>query len=167
VARDEILSRLRERIVGFAASRIGRDLAEDLAQEVLLVIENRYAHIESLDDLLPLSLRILRFKMMAARRKAIRRGEHTAIDAEEAALADQGPSPEVWAENREVLDLLKVAVGKLGVRCREILRLKLLGRNFSEIQEELGASSINTVYTWDSRCREQLLKLMGGRWNRK
>lgn len=165
--REEILSRLRERIVGFAASRIGRDQAEDLTQEVLLVLESRYAAVESLDELLPLALRILRFKMIAARRKSIRRGETTAIPAEEAALADAAPSPEVWAENREVLAKLKDAVGKLGGRCREIFRLKLLGRSFAEIQEELGAASINTVYTWDSRCREQLLKLMGGRWNRK
>src|SRR3954471_19071206 len=99
---------------------MGRDLAEDLAQEVLLVIENRYSAVESLDELLPLSLRILRFKSIAMRRKSMRRGELTSVPAEEAALADTGPSPEVWAENREVLERLKAAVGKLGGRCREM-----------------------------------------------
>ena len=167
MSRDEILSRLRERIVGFAASRLGRDQSEDLAQEVLLVLETRYAAVDSLDELLPLALRILRFKMMAARRKSIRRGENTAVPVEEAGLADAAPSPEVWAENREIFEKLKEAVAKLGGRCRDMFRLKLLGRSFAEIQEELGAASINTVYTWDARCREQLLKLMGGRWIRK
>jgi RNA polymerase sigma-70 factor (ECF subfamily) len=28
----------------------------------------------------------------------------------------------------------------------------------------MGAQSINTVYTWDYRCRQQLLDLMGGNW---
>jgi RNA polymerase sigma-70 factor (ECF subfamily) len=28
----------------------------------------------------------------------------------------------------------------------------------------MGAQSINTVYTWDHRCRQQLLDLMGGGW---
>jgi RNA polymerase sigma-70 factor (ECF subfamily) len=28
----------------------------------------------------------------------------------------------------------------------------------------MGQSSINTIYTWDLRCRKQLLALMGGSW---
>jgi RNA polymerase sigma-70 factor (ECF subfamily) len=28
----------------------------------------------------------------------------------------------------------------------------------------MGAGSINTVYTWDFRCRQHLLELMGGSW---
>ena len=146
---------------------MGRDLAEDLAQDVLVVLQSRYSDVQELDDLLPLALRILRLKMIASRRKTVRRGEHTATPVDEGTIADVGPSPEVWAENREVLERLKIAVGKLGMRCREIFRLKLLGRTFAEIQEELGASSINTVYTWDARCRDQLSKLMGGRWEKK
>ena len=53
---------------------------------------------------------------------------------------------------------------KLEGRCREVFRLKLQGKSFGEIQEILGAKSVNTVYTWDFRCRQQLLKLLGGRW---
>ena len=49
---------------------------------------------------------------------------------------------------------------------REIFRLKLLGRSFSEIQKEMGAASINTVYTWDARCRKHL-EDMGGHWERR
>jgi RNA polymerase sigma-70 factor (ECF subfamily) len=48
VQRDEILSSLRERIVGFAASRMGRDSAEDLAQEVLILLHEKYAHVDRL-----------------------------------------------------------------------------------------------------------------------
>ena len=46
VERNEILVRLRERIVRFAASRLMRDAAEDLAQEVLLVLHEKYATLE-------------------------------------------------------------------------------------------------------------------------
>jgi RNA polymerase sigma-70 factor (ECF subfamily) len=28
-------------------------------------------------------------------------------------------------------------------------------------------SAINTVYTWDHRCRKNLLELMGGDWERR
>ncbi|HEY6393241.1 MAG TPA: hypothetical protein VIX89_18310, partial [Bryobacteraceae bacterium] len=78
-SREEILLKLRERIVGFAASRLQRDAAEDLAQEVLILLHEKYGHLERLEDLLPLSLQIVRFKMMALRRKALRHGEYTQV----------------------------------------------------------------------------------------
>jgi RNA polymerase sigma-70 factor (ECF subfamily) len=146
---------------------MGKDHAEDLAQEVLMVLETRYAHVDSLDELLPLSLRILRLKMMSARRKSARRGESTAVPAEALPLADSGPSPESVAGDRELLDRLKAALPRLGERCREIFRLKLLGKSFAEIQEQMDAASINTVYTWDARCRQKLLELMGGKWEKR
>jgi len=132
-----------------------------------MVLEDRYPDVDGLDQLLPLSLRILRFKMAAARRKMVRRGENTAVGVDELPLMDMGPSPEVMASDRELLERIKQAVPKLGQRCREIFRLKLLGKTFPEIQEELGAASINTVYTWDSRCRQKLLDLMGGKWEKR
>jgi RNA polymerase sigma-70 factor (ECF subfamily) len=38
MTRDEILTSLRERILAFATSRVSRDLAEDLTQEVLVLL---------------------------------------------------------------------------------------------------------------------------------
>jgi RNA polymerase sigma-70 factor (ECF subfamily) len=162
--RDEILARLRERIVAFAASRIRKEVAEDLAQEVFVVLEEKYPGVAALDDLVPLSLRILHFKMAAYRRKEARHGE---VQSDSAAAADSGMNPEAWAERQELLERLEKAIPRLGERCREILRLKLLGRSFAEIQEELGAASINTVYTWDARCRQKLLEMLGGRWEKR
>ena len=48
------------------------------------------------------------------------------------------------------------AIETLGSRCRELFRLKLLGYSFPEIQDRMGVASLNTVYTWDFRCRAQL-----------
>src|ERR1035441_2434224 len=64
VEREQVLAKLRERIVRFAASHLSRDVAEDLAQEVLLLLHEKYAHLESVEDLLPLSLQIVRFKII-------------------------------------------------------------------------------------------------------
>ena len=159
--RDEILARLRERIVAFAASRIRREAAEDLAQEVFVVLEQKYPQVERLEELVPLSMQILRFKMAGWRRTEVRHGETQDMPE---ATADTAPDPELRAERRELLERLRHAIPKLGERCREILRLKLLGRSFAEIQEAMGAASINTVYTWDARCRRKLLDLLGGSW---
>ena len=58
VDRAAILSRLRERMVAFAASRSAGAHAEDLAQEVLVLIHEKYAHLDRLEDLLPLAFQI-------------------------------------------------------------------------------------------------------------
>jgi RNA polymerase sigma-70 factor (ECF subfamily) len=68
------------------------------------------------------------------------------------------------AEQREMRERLIAAVSKLGERCRKLFALKLEGKSYAEIQTILGVGSINTVYTWDFRCRKNLLELMGGNW---
>jgi RNA polymerase sigma-70 factor (ECF subfamily) len=164
VTREEVLARLRERVVAFAASRMGRDAAEDFAQEVLLLLEEKYSHVTGLEELLPLSLQIVRFKMAGARRKSVRRGEAGQISVHDVQIASPAASPEEEARRREAVERLTSAIQRLGERCRELFRLKLLGRSFVEIQEHFGAASINTIYTWDARCRKNLLAMMGGRW---
>ncbi len=159
--RTEQLAKLRERILRFAASRIAADRAEDLAQDVLLVLEEKYPHLDRLEDLLPLSLQIMRFKMTAMLRKGHRRGEHHAVSVDDWPVVDPTPGPEAQAERREMLDQFASALAGLGERCREMMRLKLEGKNFLEIQSTLGVESINTIYTWDHRCRQQLRELMG------
>lgn len=164
MVREEILERLRERIVAFAASRISRDTAEDLAQEVLIVLHEKYPHVDRLEELLPLSLQIVRFKILGARRKIVRRGEHTQVSVDEIQLPDAAADPAFAVEQREMLDRLAAAIAQLGERCRKLVALKLDGKTFPEIQGLMGAASINTVYTWDLRCRKQLQGLMGGSW---
>ena len=164
--RQEILVRLRERIVSFAASRVSRDIAEDLAQETLLLLTQKYASVERLEDLVPLSFRIVRFKMTARWRKSVRRGETTAMPVDELSIADDAPSPEDLAERRQLRDRLAAGIAKLDGRCREIFRLKLEGKTFAEMREALGANTVNTVFTWDHRCRQRLRELMGGSWSR-
>ena len=160
-----VLSRLRERILAFAASRMQRDVAEDLAQEVLVVIHEKYGHLETVEDLLPLSLQIMRFKMMAAKRKSYRHGEHSQVSVEDLPLSDRKPSAEEAYERQQRLERIAAALKQLGDRCRKIMAWKLEGKQFPEIQRLLEAESINTVYTWDFRCRKQLLDLLGGSWD--
>jgi RNA polymerase sigma-70 factor, ECF subfamily len=164
VTRDEILRHLRERIVAYAASHLSRDVAEDLAQEVLMLLHEKYAHLERVEDLLPLSFQIVRFKIMSLRRKTARRGEYDQVSITDIPLPDLEPNPADAFERKQLLDRLARALPQLGERCRELIRLKLQGRTFPEIQQRMGAASINTIYTWDHRCRKHLLELMGGDW---
>ncbi len=162
--REQVLLKLRERIVAFAASHASGDIAEDLAQEVLILLHEKYHRVERMEELVPLSLRIARFKIMSLRRKAHRRGESTQVSVADIQLPDLEADPSTLAERQQMLERLELAVGRLGARCRQLLRLKLQGMNFPEIRKSMGARSVNTVYTWDHRCRLQLLELMGGAW---
>jgi RNA polymerase sigma-70 factor (ECF subfamily) len=168
--RKQILEALRERIVRFAASRVGEGAAgdaQDIAQEVLLVLHEKYPALDRVEDLLPLSIEIARFKILAARRKTIRRGENTQVSVDDLPLAGAGPDPLEQAVRRERLELLEVALKGLGERCREIFRLKLQGLGFIDIQKQLKVGSLNTLYTWDFRCRKHLRERLGVEWDRK
>ena len=129
-----------------------------------MLLHEKYAHLERPEDLLPLSLQIVRFTIMSLRRKAARRGEYTQVSITDIPLPDLNSNPADYVERKEMLERLARAVGQLGERCRELIRLKLEGNSFPEIQKIMGAGAINTVYTWDHRCRKNLLELMGGDW---
>jgi len=162
--RDDILISLRERILAFATSRVSRDLAEDLTQEVLVVLQEKYARVTELTELVPLAFQVLRFKMLDAHRKSLRRGEYHQESVDELPLANPGDDPATLLDQKQRVDRLLAAVAQLGERCRDLFRFKLEGNSFPEIQTLMGQHSINTIYTWDLRCRKQLLSLMGGTW---
>ena len=163
--RDSILASLRERILAFATSRTSKDQAEDVTQEVLSLLHEKYAHVTDLTDLVPLAFQVLRYKMLDAHRKALRRGEYNQESVDDLSLATPDASPETQLDQRQRVERLMGALAQLGVRCRELFRWKLEGKSFPQIQTLMGQRSINTIYTWDLRCRKQLMALMGGSWD--
>jgi RNA polymerase sigma-70 factor (ECF subfamily) len=162
--QDTILKSLRERILAFATLRVSRAQAEDLTQEVLVVLHEKYARVTELTELVPLAFQVLRFKMLDAHRKSLRRGEYNQESVDDLPLADPGDDPVTQLDQKQRVDRLLAAIGQLGERCRELFKWKLEGKSFPEIQKIMGQTSINTIYTWDLRCRKQLLSLMGGSW---
>jgi len=162
--RDQILINLRERILAFATLRISKAQAEDLAQEVLMVLHEKYARVTDLTELVPLAFQILRFKMLDSHRKSLRRGEYNQESVDDLPLADPGDDPVGQLDQKQRVDRLLAALAQLGERCRDLFKWKLEGNSFPEIQKLMGQNSINTIYTWDLRCRKQLLSLMGNSW---
>ena len=159
-----MLTSLRERILSFATSRVSRELAEDLTQEVLILLHEKYARVTELTELVPLAFQVLRFKMLDVHRKSLRRGEYNQESVDELPLATPGDDPATLLDQKQRVDRLLAAVAQLGERCRDLFRWKLEGNSFPEIQRLMQQPSINTIYTWDLRCRKQLLSLMGGTW---
>lgn len=162
--RDHILANLRERILAFATLRVSRAQAEDLTQEVLVVLHEKYLNVTDLTELVPLAFQVLRFKLLDAHRKSLRRGEYNQESVDDLPLADPGDDPATQLDQKQRVDRLLAAMAQLGERCRRLFKWKLEGNSFPEIQKLMGQTSINTIYTWDLRCRKQLLNLMGGSW---
>ena len=129
-----------------------------------MVLEEKYASLDRIEDLLPLSLQIARLKILGARRKTIRRGEPGQVSVEDLPLRTAGPDPLEQTIARQRIERLEQALAGMGERCRELFRLKLEGHTFPEIRARLGVAAINTLYTWDFRCRKQLLERLGGDW---
>ena len=163
--RDSILTSLRERILAFATSRVSKEHAEDLTQEVLVVLHEKYPRVTDLTELVPLAFQVLRFKMLDAHRKSFRRGEYNQESVEDIPLADPADDPATQLDQKQRVDRLLSALAQLGERCRELFKWKLEGKSFPEIQTLMGQNSVNTIYTWDLRCRKQLLASMGGSWD--
>ena len=165
MSQGELLASLRERILAFATLRVSRAQAEDLTQEVLVVLHEKYPSVADLTELVPLAFQVLRFKMLDAHRKSLRRGEYNQESVDDLPLADPGDDPATQLDQKQRVDRLLAAMAQLGERCRELFKWKLEGKSFPEIQKIMGQTSINTIYTWDLRCRKQLLSLMGGSWD--
>ena len=145
MTRDDILTHLRERILAFATSRLQQDAAEDLTQEVLILLHEKYARVTELTELVPLAFQVLRFKMLDTHRKSLRRGEYNQASVDDLPLANPGDDPATQLDQKQRVDRLLTAVAQLGERCRELFRWKLEGNSFPEIQELMGQASINTI----------------------
>ena len=116
--RDTILTSLRERIVAFATLRVSRDHAEDLAQDVLALLHDKYPHVVELTELVPLAFQVLRYKMLDAHRKALRRGEYNQESVENLDIAASGGTPETQLDQKQRIERLVAALSRLGERCR-------------------------------------------------
>ncbi len=155
--RDQVYEQLRARIVGWATShhRARAIDPEDLAQDVLLELRRRYPDLESPEDLVPLSFRILDFKIRNAARKRYRRKEDQEMPVEELMLAHPEENPEQRLMSRERRRQLSLAAGRLKPKCRQLLRLQLEHNSLKKISQLLEVPE-GTIYSRWSRCRQAL-----------
>jgi RNA polymerase sigma-70 factor (ECF subfamily) len=163
---DDVLVRVRARVLGYAQKRLSREAAEDVAQETLLLLVTKYAHVRDAHEQVRIAFGIVSRKTSSHWRKSRRRGEDSAVDVADVPLEDGRPDPEEQATKQRLLERLRTAISGLTGRCREVARLRLEDRTSLEIAEILGAKP-NTVYSWEFRCLKKLRELMGAQEVRK
>jgi RNA polymerase sigma factor (sigma-70 family) len=150
---EEFAAKLRVRLVRFASSKgIGR--AEDIAQETLMVLWAKYSDLDREADLVPLAYNICSKKIFEARRFQARAGEEL---PDHAAFTDPGPDPYERLMNDETRHRLLGGIRRLSPRCRQLIRLRLLGRSTEQIAEALKMRT-GTLHVWKHRCLKALIK---------
>jgi RNA polymerase sigma factor (sigma-70 family) len=169
LTRENVLERVRARILGVARRGLSVEEAEDLAQETLLLLTTKYANVEAPEELIALGITIVRKLRSAQWRRAARRRDlgHVAPpprdedgpDLFEGASGSM-PDPETLARVGQRVRLFTDAADRLSGRCRDMLKRKLEGESFVEIAKSLGRP-VNTVYSWDHRCHKRLKELLG------
>jgi RNA polymerase sigma factor (sigma-70 family) len=154
------LATIRKRIVGFAVRRMvphHADVAEaeDIAQSCVIVLLEQYPEKRDLGEMTAIAVGVARHKIAQ-----FRRDRDKAADAVDAAAAGTERIFE-QAAARESMDRILQAMLKLPVRCRELLRLKLIEqRDYAEMRILLGISG--NIYEMTKRCHKALLRLAGG-----
>jgi RNA polymerase sigma factor (sigma-70 family) len=154
------LAVVRQRVLGFVRRRMvphHADLAdaEDIAQSCVAVLIEQYPEKRDLAEMAAIAVGTARHKIAQFRRDHARLQELP--DAEL-------PAPDRLFEHaaaRESMDRLLSAMLKLPVRCRELLRLKLIEqRDYAEMRLLLGISG--NIYEMTKRCHKALLRIAGG-----
>ena len=105
-------------------------------------------------DAVPLSFRIIRWKISEFRRRASTVQASRAIRLEEVQIED----PSAGFREREIAELREAvyrALGKLDTKCRELLLWQLKGLSGDEIAKKAGKTR-NAVYIAIHRCRQKL-----------
>jgi RNA polymerase sigma factor (sigma-70 family) len=153
---------LRERLLRFGQSKVGQEVAEDLTQDTLMLIAEKYSEVKQLSELVPLAIRIMQLKLMGHQRSAFRRHEHNREDPDLLEVPDLALRPDEVLEAKEFATRMAQAFRLLGPKCREILRLRFLGMSTEQIQDRMGITDASRVNLQVFRCRNRLRQLMSG-----
>ena len=155
-AYRENLQLVRARIRGFLLARRHPEAdADDVTQDCIVVLIDRYPHVRDRIDMLKLATRIAGNRICQLYRD---RARVTQFAEEPAAAGDPGQT----AQQRELVDRVLLGMMELGARCRDLLRMLLIEqRDYAEIRATLGIES-DYIYVLRERCLRALKRNVGG-----
>ncbi len=157
--REEILEKLRERIAAYWTSIDGRDRAEDIAQQTIMLLISKYPHLHSEEDLVPLGIASSR----RVRWSLIRKEKLDKVTPLSSTLDPQSPDedPEGLAVRAQRQAQIEEHILTLGDRCRDIFQYLVEGFSYEETAQRMGAN-LDTLYVWVHRCKKKLKDCIGG-----
>ena len=154
------LELVRDRIRGFLLARGNAPAdADDVSQDCVLILLDRYPQVRARIDLLKLATRIAGNRICQLYRDRARVASLLPGSPAEKAKA---ASPEDAAAYREVVDRILLGIMELRSRCRDLLRMLLIEqRDYTEVRAVLGVDP-DYLYVLRQRCLETLRRNVGG-----
>jgi RNA polymerase sigma factor (sigma-70 family) len=156
-SRERIFSFLRIRYISIARYRLP-DFAEDIVQDTLVVVHERFSTIETLEQLIAFANQVLRNKIgnvyQSLRRKT------NQIESQEVEEDRFDMAGEI--EAGELESIIRNSIDRLGQRyshCQKILLSLYEGLSASEICEKMGITK-SQLKVRTFRCREALRSLL-------
>jgi RNA polymerase sigma factor (sigma-70 family) len=153
------LQLVRDRVRGFLLARHHSPAdADDVAQDCVAILLDRYPNVRERIDLLKLATRIASNRICQLYRDRARLAELP--DAQPA--SNRSSNPEDLAGHRELVDRILFGMMELQSRCRDLLRMLLIEqKDYSEIRAMLGVES-DYIYVLRERCLQALRRNVGG-----
>jgi RNA polymerase sigma factor (sigma-70 family) len=152
----DILAIVRDRVFRFAASRMSREDADDMAQTVMTIMYQKYRDVTNPDQAMAIATGILTRVRIGWYRKRLRRGEDRNEQVDVLPLADERDTPERAAARKRAAHQVHSAIAALDERCQKVIRLSLEGFGGREISTFLKMPSPNAADLALSRCRAKL-----------
>jgi len=154
------LELVRERLRGFLLARKhAASDAEDVAQDCILILLDRYPQVRDPIELLKLATRIAGNRICQVYRARARVASLTPGHPADRSPADD---PEEAAGRRELVDRILLGMMELQARCRALLRMLLVEQmEYAEVRAILGLDA-DYIYVMRQRCLQSLRRNVGG-----
>jgi RNA polymerase sigma factor (sigma-70 family) len=167
-AENALFEKLRARVFSLAKKKVWDvQVAEDLTQETIQTVLEKYRDAEMLRGFLPWVFTILHNKVgnhiKRRRAEAARLAPESAIGAwETVGVTDGGAVAAI-----DLAESLEKAFRDLSPECRKVFALLLADAGRGEIRSAFGGEPIGTVDSRVSRCREKLLGQLEALWKER
>lgn len=152
---QEFLATLRVRLFEYAAYKGVRGRADDVVQETMLTLLEKYGELPTRPDVVRVAYTICRYKVL----ESFHGRQHEPLP-DHLPVADPTPSIDASLAEAQVRARdqrrVRAALQELCERCRQLFKLRLQMRQTDEIARIMGAAE-STVYVWEHRCRKRML----------
>jgi RNA polymerase sigma factor (sigma-70 family) len=154
------LELVRERVRAFLLSRKQAEAdAEDVAQDCIVILVDRYPNVRGQIDLLKLATRIAGNRICQLYRERARMAPLVPGHVADRSLY---PDPEESAGRREMVDRILFGMMELQARCRDLLRMLLIEQmEYADVRAILGLDP-DYIYVLRQRCLQALRRNVGG-----
>ncbi len=164
-AENALFERLHARIVSLAKKKVwDEQSAQDIAQETLRTVFEKYRAAEMPQGLLPWVFTVLHNKVgNYLKRRRVEAARHP-LGEPSVHWDTVGVSPEGEVAALDLADSLEKALRVATADCRRVFRLLLAGWERREIRAAFGDEPLGTIDSRISRCREKLLRRLEELW---